>query len=70
MSPRMIRRSSSEKGRSSLVSATCSPNAIVSRLNSSFCHRPPVTSFPDKTPIDPVRVPGRATIHEPGVATQ
>ena len=47
-----------------------SPKAIASRLNMSFENRPPVTTFPDSTPIDPVKVPGRATIHRPGIETQ
>src|SRR5260370_37367510 len=46
------------------------PNAIVSRLNISFDHTPPLTIFPLSTPIEPVRVPGRATIQFAGVATQ
>ena len=70
ISLRTMPRSSSLNGRSSLYMVTRSPNAIVSRLKSSFCHVAPVTIFPVRTPIDPVSVLGRATIHDPGVAIQ
>src|ERR1700693_3369965 len=43
---------------------------MVSRLNISFDHMPPVTIFPVRTPIEPVREPGRATIQLAGVETQ
>ena len=70
MSARTMLRSSSVNGRSSLSSSTRSPRAIVSRLKSSFSHIEPVTIFPLSTPMEPVIVPGRATIHDPGIETQ
>ncbi len=65
-----IALSSSVNGLSSVSMVTCCPNATVSRLAMSFDHIPPVTNFPDSTPMEPVIVPGRATIHRPGVETQ
>src|SRR5258708_19651971 len=66
----MTSRCSSVYGFSSLSMVACRPNATVSRLTMSFDHVPPVTILPVSTPIDPVRVPGRATIQLPGADTQ
>src|SRR5438552_19149066 len=65
----MTSRSGSVYGLSSPCIVTRSPTAIVARLTRSLFQRPPVTILPPRTPIEPVRVPGRATIQAPGVAT-
>ena len=66
---RICARWVSLKGALSLKMPAFAPRVNSSVLTCSFSRRPPATAFAVITPIEPVIVPGCATIQRAGVAT-
>ena len=46
------------------------PMCTSSHVTPSLSHKPAVSIFPEKTPMEPVIVPGCATIRSAGMATK
>jgi len=62
--------SAGEKLREAFHMFAFAPTSTWSNVRPTFSHMAGVTIFPARTPIDPVIVPGWATILSAGIATK